>query len=101
MSDSKNNSLLPRWQSSREAGCKCTHIPFQPGFQSGDDAESALVVLVEEELRRDLGRGNASLLFLLHLSEVFDPIAPGILLDHLSDLGVGAAVDALLPVWQT
>uniref|UniRef100_A0A8D2J5Z0 Reverse transcriptase domain-containing protein n=1 Tax=Varanus komodoensis TaxID=61221 RepID=A0A8D2J5Z0_VARKO len=62
--------------------------PFQSGFRPGYGTESALVALYDD-LCRERDRGSASLLVLLDLSEAFDNIDHGILLNRLVGLGVG------------
>ncbi|KAF7244371.1 putative RNA-directed DNA polymerase from transposon BS [Varanus komodoensis] len=62
--------------------------PFQSGFRPGYGTVSALVALYDD-LCRERDRGSASLLVLLDLSEAFNTIDHGILLDRLAGLGVG------------
>ena len=62
--------------------------PFQSGFRPGYGPETALVTLVGG-LHRELDRESVSLLVLLDLAVAFDTIHHGILLGHLSGMGLG------------
>uniref|UniRef100_A0A803T068 Reverse transcriptase domain-containing protein n=1 Tax=Anolis carolinensis TaxID=28377 RepID=A0A803T068_ANOCA len=63
----------------------------QSGFRPGYSTETALVVLVDD-LRRELDRGSVTLLVLLDISAAFDTIDHGILLGRLSGMGLGGTV---------
>lgn len=65
--------------------------PFQSGLRLAYGMETALVVLVDD-LRRDLDRGSVPLLLLLHFGVAFSTIDHGILLEQLSDLGLSRAM---------
>lgn len=66
--------------------------PFQSSFRSTFGMEVALFSLVDNLSGGDLDRESASLLILNNLSAAFNAIGHGIILDRLSELGLGRSV---------
>ena len=69
--------------------------PFHLGFRPRHSMEMALVTLFDD-LLREANKGKTSLLVLLDISAAVDIVDHGILLERLSELGIGGQVLAWL-----